>query len=345
MEQRGTTELVTCYEIASGFLQWSHGTEARHENPMGGVGPRCTPTIDEGRVYTLGATGVLSCLDGSSGQPLWVHDLLGMVGLTPEADERNVAWGRAASPLIVGSLVVVPVGGPRDGRKVSLVAFDKTTGERIWEGGQQQVGYSSPVLATIHGVPQIAIVNESSVSGHAVDTGHELWRRPWSGSSNAQANTSQAVVVGEDRILVSKGYGGGAELFRITFDSENWNTEPIWKENVLKTKLTNVVIHDGHAYGLDDGILSCVEVETGRRRWKRGRYGHGQILLVGDSLLVLAESGELWMVQPTPEGHEVLGRMPVLDGITWNNLCLYGTRLLVRNAEQAACYELSIQTQ
>jgi outer membrane protein assembly factor BamB len=178
------------------------------------------------------------------------------------------------------------------------------------------------------------------VSGHAVDTGQTLWQHPWPGQSSGRASASQAVPVGDDRVLVSKGYGGGAELFRVASNAGKWSTERIWKQSVLKTKLTNVVVHQGHVYGLDDGILSCVELETGRRRWKRGRYGHGQMLLAGDVLLVLTESGELLMVDPIPERHQVLGRLPVLDGKTWNNLCLYGPYLLVRNAEEAACYEL-----
>jgi outer membrane protein assembly factor BamB len=344
MEQRGPNELVTCYAAGTGQLLWSHAIQARHDSLLGGVGPRSTPTIDDGRVYALGATGILRCLDGSTGQPLWVCDLLAMYGITPEQEQKSVAWGRAASPLVVGPMVIVPAGGPPDGRKVSLVALDKVTGKKRWEGGDQQIGYSSPALMELHETQQVVIVNESSVSGHALQSGQQLWRRPWPGSSSTDANTSQAVAVGDNRILVSKGYGGGAELFRVTVDSGQWTTELLWHENVLKTKLTNVVIYQGHAYGLDDGILSCVEVDTGRRRWKRGRYGHGQILLVGDLLLVLAESGELFLVQPTPERHQVLGSIPVLEGVTWNNLCLHGSSLLVRNAQEAACYDLPVES-
>ena len=342
MEQRGPAEMVTCYDAASGALAWSHEVQTRHESVLGGVGPRSTPTIDQGRVYALGAAGVLRCLDGATGQALWIHDLLAMHGMTPESDMQAVAWGRAASPLVVGQMVVVPVGGPRDGPKVTLAAFDTTTGQKVWEGGHEQAAYASPALATLAGVPQIVIVNESSVSGHSLATGEPLWQYPWPGQSNAAASTSQAVAVDEQRVLVSKGYGEGAELFRVTLAAGKWHTERIWKENVLKTKLTNVVVHQGHIYGLDDGVLSCVELDTGRRRWKRGRYGHGQILLAGDVLLVLSEAGELSMVEPVPDGQRVLGQLPVLDGKTWNNLCLYGPRLLVRNAEEAACYELPI---
>ena len=347
LEQRGGDELVTCYEISSGELRWSHGIKARHATLMGGVGPRSTPTIDEGKVYALGATGVLRCLDGATGALVWSDDLLKRYQVSQEDDLSMIAWGRAASPLIVDDLVVVPGGGPEGGPWVSLVAFNKSTGEVVWQGGDQQISYSSPALGTFDDERQIIIVNESSVSGHDPATGEQLWDSPWEGSSNTNASTSQAVPLPEDRVFVSKGYGGGSALLRVRRDSESgWNAEEIWSEPAnLKTKFTNVVVQDGYVYGLSDGILECVALETGKRAWKRGRYGHGQILGVDDLLLVQAESGEVSLVEATPETHRELGTFPAIDGKTWNNLCLYGPRLLVRNAEEAACYELPVQSE
>ena len=115
---------------------------------------------------------------------------------------------------------------------------------------------------------------------------------------------------------------------------------------VLKTKFTNVAIRDGFAYGLSDGILECIEVDTGKRRWKNrrgGDFGHGQILLVGDVILVQAESGDVVMVEANPVELVELGRFPALSDQTWNNLCLYGRYLLVRNSVEAACYELPLR--
>ena len=344
LEQRGEEELVTCYEISSGELRWSHGIKARHATLMGGVGPRSTPTIDEGKVYALGATGVLRCLDGATGVLLWSNNLLKRYKINPEEDLSMIAWGRAASPLVVDELVVVPAGGPEGGQRVSLVAFNKSTGDLVWQGGDQQISYSSPALGILGGERQILIVNESSVSGHDPATGKQLWDHPWEGSSNSNASSSQAVPLPEDRVFVSKGYGGGSALLRVRRDSESkWSAEEIWSEpGNLKTKFTNVVIMDGYVYGLSDGILECVALETGKRAWKRGRYGHGQILGVDDLLLVQAESGEVSLVEATPEAHRELATFPAIDGKTWNNLCLYGPRLLVRNAEEAACYELPV---
>jgi len=150
--------------------------------------------------------------------------------------------------------------------------------------------------------------------------------------------------IGDRRLFLSKGYGIGAAVFEIEKnDVEPWSLREVWRNaGLLKTKFTNVAIHNGHAYGLSDGILECVRVDDGTRRWKAGRYGQGQVLRVGALLLVQAESGEVVLVDASPEKHVVRGRLAAIDGQTWNNLCLSGNRLLVRNAEEAACYELPV---
>jgi outer membrane protein assembly factor BamB len=148
---------------------------------------------------------------------------------------------------------------------------------------------------------------------------------------------------------VSKGYGLGARLVKIARQGDEWTAQTLWPvedegKRVLKTKFANVAIRDGFVYGLDDGTLQCVELETGRPRWKSGRFGHGQILMVEDLILVMAEStGELALVEASPEKFRELGRFQALDrGKTWNNLALAGPYLLVRNAAEAACLKLPL---
>ncbi|HPM82035.1 MAG TPA: PQQ-like beta-propeller repeat protein [Candidatus Anammoximicrobium sp.] len=342
MEQRGDEELVTCYEVATGTMRWFHAVPARHHTVLGGAGPRATPTIHEGRVYALGATGVLRCLDGATGRPVWIEDLLARIGVTAEEDLDAIAWGRSNSPLIVDDLVVVPLGGPAQGPWVSLAAFDKATGRLVWTGGDCQASYSSPVLATIAGRRQILIVNQGYVSGHDPASGAQLWKHPWPGSSRGDASVSQVVPAPNDRLLLSKGYGVGAKLLQVSRNGpDQWQVAEVWSNSrVLRTKFCNVVVLGDHVYGLSDGILECVEVAGGRRVWKAGRYAMGQILGAGDLLVVQAESGEVALVEATPAEHRELGRLAALEGKTWNNPSLYGRYLLLRNAEQAACYEL-----
>jgi outer membrane protein assembly factor BamB len=363
MEQRGPEEWVTCYEIETGKPVWGHAIEARHENPLGGVGPRGTPTIHEGRVYALGGTGVLRCLDGGTGKLLWSDDLRQRYGVSAASgfagtilDEVVVQWGRAASPLIVDNLVIVPGGGPA-GEVKNLTAFDKTTGRVVWEaenrkedGTADQISYASAALANVAGRRQVLIVNESTASGHDPETGQRLWSFPWPGGSSSMASASQAVAIDDRRVLLTKGYGGGAELIELSpgeapaggpGSETELTATSVWKSaRSLQTKFTNVVIHGGHAYGLSEGILECVDLTDGKRKWKQGRFDHGQILGVGDLLLVLSESGELSLVELNPARFTKLASQSVLAGKTWNNLCLYGRKLLLRNGQEAACYEL-----
>lgn len=349
MEQRGDDEWVACYEIATGNPVWGHAIAARHENAMGGIGPRSTPTIHAGRVYALGATGTLHCFDGSTGKVLWQLDLQKRYGLSQAEEEGLVMWGRAASPLIVDNLVVVP-GGGKSGRAKNLIALDADNGNVAWEsenrlgdGTSDQISYSSPALITLAGQRQIVIVNESTASGHDPANGERLWSHPWPGHSNGDANSSQAMAIDGNRLLLSKGYSGGAELLELkpAGSGETLESETVWKNSrVLQTKFSNVVAHGGHLYGLSEGILECAHAESGKRKWKSGRYGYGQILGVGDLLLVLAEDGRLALVELSPQKFNQLGVIQAIEGKTWNNLCLYGRQLVVRNGQEAACFEL-----
>ena len=357
LEQRGDDEAITCYSIVDGEPEWVISVPARHETVLGGVGPRSTPTIADGVVYTTGATGWLHAIDGASGDILWRKDIINELGIDREAHAAAVAWGRSGSPLVTDQLVIVPAGGPRQAFSatatattdpasaefVSLVAFDRQTGEQAWLAGTEQIAYASPQLQRIAGQELVITVNEAHVAAYDVDTGREIWQFPWPGHSNSDASCSQAQLLPDNRLFVSKGYGVGAAVFALSATAADWAITPVWQQsNLLKTKFTNAVIHAGHAYGLSDGILECVRLADGKRAWKQGRYGQGQVLLVGDTLLVQAESGEVVAVPATPEKPKELGRLEALNGQTWNTLCLAGNRLLVRNAEEAACFELDV---
>jgi outer membrane protein assembly factor BamB len=346
LEQRGDDEIVACYALGTGEPEWAVGVPARHETVLGGVGPRSTPTIRDGVVYATGATGWLHAIDGATGRVLWKKDVLADLGIDAAAHAAAVAWGRAGSPLVTASLVIVPAGGPRGAERgcVSLVAYDRATGERRWTAGDEQISFTTPHLATLGGREAIVSANEARVVAYDPATQAIVWQFPWPGHSNSDATCSQAVVLDDRRVFISKGYGIGAAVFELAEGgSEPWTLREVWREaGSLKTKFTNVAIHEGHAYGLSDGILECVRLSDGRRMWKGGRYGQGQMLRVGSFLLVQSEPGAVVVVDASPAKHAVRGRLAALSGQTWNNLCLAGRRLLVRNAEEAACYELPV---
>ena len=346
LEQRGDEEVVACYALGTGEPEWSIAVPARHETVLGGVGPRSTPAIRDGMVYTTGATGWLHAIDGPTGKVRWRKNVVDDIGLDPAAHALAVAWGRACSPLVTESLVIVPAGGPQEqgGGAVSLVAYDRATGDRVWTGGDEQISYTTPILVTHAGREVVLVVNEASVAAHDPADGRRLWSFPWPGHSNSDASCSQAHVLDDGRVFISKGYGIGAAVFEPEPGVEPLRFRQVWAQpGMLKTKFTNVAIHDGHAYGLSDGILECVRLADGKRMWKGGRYGQGQVLRVRGVLVVQAESGEVVFVDCSPEKHLVRGRLAALDGQTWNNPCVTPGRLLVRNAEEAVCYRFTAE--
>jgi outer membrane protein assembly factor BamB len=346
-EQRDESEMVVCYDLMTGEGRWAHVDNVRHgtEGSFGGVGPRATPTIHNGRVFTVGATGVLNCLELATGRPLWSKNI------HEENGAKSVFWGTSGSPLIVDDLVVVNAGGGNDR---SLVAYRQEDGHLVWGGGSDAAAYASPSLETLGGIRQVLIVNEDWVTGHEPSNGRVLWRFSWPGKTDMDGNTSQARVVGDDTIFVSKGYTTGAALYR--FDAgqiaeAQKSGEPaapklVWnkitnKRAVLKTKHSNVCIRDGFVYGLDEDILQCVELSSGKQQWKRGRYGQGQLLLIDDLLLVQAEDGRILLVEANPNEHVELASIKALEEEPcWNCPALAGPYLLVRNKYEAVCYKL-----
>lgn len=339
MEEDEGGERVTARAARTGEVAWSCVGGARFSHGLGGDGPRATPSIADGRVVVLGARGWLACLDGRDGSLVWELDLLERFGLSREDEARQLQYGRSSSPLVLDGRVIVPVGGPSAG----LVAFDLGTGAVQWEGPPRVASYSSPTYARLCGLDQLLIVNEASVSGHALLDGALLWEVPWPGNSSGDANTSQPVVLAEqDGVLVSKGYGGGALRLTLARVADGLQVTERWRNpRVLRTKFTSVVRHGDHLYGLDDGILSCVALEDGRRVWKDGRYGHGQVLLAGDALLVSAEDGRVLAVAATPdEPDRVLGQFQALEGKCWAVPAVADGLLLWRNDEECGAWEL-----
>jgi outer membrane protein assembly factor BamB len=329
-EQRGELELVTCYEIKTGQIQWTHEDRVRFSEVMGGDGPRATPTIVDGRVYAMGATGILNCLDGGAGKVIWSRDVLA------DNTQNNLQWGKSCSPLVFDDIVVVTLG---DEYEPSLTAYTGDGGRVLWRAGNDKPSYATPVLATLAEREQILVVNQNSVAAHDPSVGDMLWEYSWPGEMPKCANP---VPIGDDRVLISTGYGLDCVMLQVKSARGKLSVSEVWKNKRMKTKFTNVVVRDGFVYGLDDGIMQCLDLANGDQKWKGGRYGHGQVLLVGDVLLVTTESGEVVLVEAAPTKHRELARFAALTGKTWNNAALARRYLLVRNAQEAACYELPL---
>jgi len=329
-EQRGEEECVAAYSLKTGGQVWVHSDAAHYHTTIAGEGPRATPTVVSNRVFTFGATGILNCLDLATGKRIWTRDVV------KESGGKIPQWGATSSPLMVNELVVVHGG---EGGSHSLFAFRADDGTPAWKGGTAP-SYSTPLLATLAEAPQVLAFNDGSVSGHDPSTGVTWWQRPW-GNGNVVCATP--LVVDRNRVLFSSGYGVGAELLQFSRKANgSLAADLVWKSIRMKAKFAHMFVHDGCVFGLDDGMFACVDLKDGSQKWKEGRYGHGQGLLVGDLYLLMAESGELVLLRPTPEAPNELARWRALNSKTWNPIALAGDVLLVRNDQEAVCLRLPL---
>jgi outer membrane protein assembly factor BamB len=354
LEQRGQQECLTCYRLADGQLLWVRQHDARHENPLGGVGPRSTPTIAGQTVFALGATGHLWCVSLETGSVVWELDLLEIAGWDQLESEVAIPWGRSCSPLVVDGRCIVAFGTPVDagpeGR--SLIALDAETGEVLWTAGEDQISYASPMLMELVGKRQIVSVNEKTVSGHDVASGRTLWTHDWSGRSNASANCAAAIPAGEDRILLGKGYGGGSMLVQIDRETkgedERFSAASVWTSSrVLKTKFSHACVVGDIALAVSNGMLEAVSIDQPRRRWtqpRRNRVGAGQIVVAGDVIIVQNESGDVVIAKVSADRFDPIIQLDALDAKTWNIPTIAGRHLLVRNDRRAICYLLPART-
>ncbi|MGE3809557.1 MAG: PQQ-binding-like beta-propeller repeat protein [Gemmataceae bacterium] len=330
LEQVDTNEAVVCYDIANRSVRWRDEYPAFFNEPQGGPGPRGTPTIADGKVYSYGATGILRCVDLETGKLDWsVNSLEG---------NKPIQWGMSGSPLVVDNLVVVnpgvQLGGPG-----AMIAYDRKTGKQVWASGKEQAGYSSPQLATLAGVKQVLIFDAAGLSSYDLEKGTKLWQHPW--VTNYGINVAQPVVLEGERVFISSGYGVGCAMLKISHADDQWTVKEEWKERTLRCKFTSPVFRAGYLYGLDDGRLVCIDPKDGKRAWRGDRYGHGQILLADDLILIQEEFGDIALVEANPEAFKQLARFTVFPRTrTWNTPALAGGIAFLRNDRELAWFDL-----
>ena len=331
IEQRGDEEVATAYDVRSGRELWAHAWRGAYRESMGGDGPRATPTWHDGVVYVLGAEGELRALRESDGRQVWRTNLL------TDAGASNLEWGMAASPLVVDELVIVAPGG-RSGR--SVLAYDRRNGRQVWGALDDKGSYAAPQLATIHGRRQVLVFTASRLASLRPEDGTLLWHFEWRGGGGAGINVAQPIVLG-DRVFISTGYGVGSAMLQVAREGERWTARELWRSSRMKNQFTSSVHHGGFIYGLDEGILACIDAASGERRWKAGRYGDGQVLLASGHLIVSTDTGDLVLVRATPDGHQELARSPALTGRTWNHPAMADGILLIRNSNEMAAFDLN----
>jgi outer membrane protein assembly factor BamB len=323
-EQRGENEVVACYKMSNGQPVWSHKDNARFFESNAGAGPRGTPTLSNGRVYSFGATGILNVLDANTGAVIWTRNV---------GTDTNIQipfWGFSSSPLVLGDTVIVAASG-------QLVAYDGGDGKQRWVGPRAGGSYSSPHFVNIAGVPQILLMGGSRAISVAPADGKQLWQHEWPVNTIVQP----ALMSDGDVLITSQEQG--ARRLGVVYGTGGWTVSERWTSNGLKPYFNDFVLHKGHAFGFDGRLLSCIDLKDGQRKWKGGRYGNGQLVLLPeqDLLLVLSEEGELALVQATPDQFTEVAKLPAIKGKTWNHPVLVGDVLLVRNSEEMAAYRLA----
>lgn len=331
-EQRGPQEAIVCYAAGSGDEIWTQQIETRFDESMGGPGPRATPTLADGKLFVMGANGDLMRLDPVTGEIVW------QVNLQEVAERRPPEWGFSSSPLVVGSNVIVHAGGRGD---KGTLAFDVETGELNWSAPAGDHSYSSPQLCTIADNELVLMLTNDGLDFLDPQTGDQLLVYPWEYQGY---RVLQPQVINGDSVILSTGMGVGTRCIRVSMGDSGLSAEDLWNSSQLKPDFNDQVIYQDHCYGFDSAIFTCIDLASGERTWKGGRYGKGQVLLLEDSglLLVASERGDVVLVKADPTEHLELAKFQALEGKTWNHPVVVGDRLYIRNAQEAACYRLPL---
>ncbi len=321
-------DVIFCLDAATGKELWKHKFPLPVDAKNFEGGPRSTPTWDGGRVFTVSHSGDVWCLDAASGKPVWNKHLM------QDFKGRRPNWGYAGSPTIDGGLVLLDAGG----NGASTVALNKDTGALVWKSGSEESGYGSVAVGTLGGRRTAVVFKANSVVGLDVKSGRELWSSPWKTSYDVNAITP---VLSGDRVLITSGYGTGATVLEVSASAAT----PLWKNKELRSQFNSPVIWQGHIYGIDGndgprGQLTCLELATGKLRWKQN-IGGGALICAAGKLIVLNEKGEVVVVDASPAGFKQIARWQALGGHCWVQPTLAHGRLFVRNnAGDLAAFEM-----
>lgn len=333
-EQIGESEATIALEASTGRRLWSHEDATRFWDAQSGAGPRATPTFANGRLYTQGATGRLNCLDAATGHLVWSRDI------AEDSNAPRPMWGFSSSPLVVDDLVIAYSGG----QPQALLAYAANTGKPVWNAAAGAIGYSSPQLETLAGEPQVLLLTDLGLMSVEPQSGKVLWQYEANGHGVWRA--TQPAALGGDRLLIGS-EDLGLVLLEIkrgdSQEGEPWTVTDRWTSSKMRPAFNDFVVADGFIYGFDGGVFCCVDAQDGKRRWRKGRYGHGQVLLLADQsvLLITSETGEAILAEAKPRAFRELAKIQAIAGKTWNHPVVARGCLYVRNDEEIACYRLT----
>jgi outer membrane protein assembly factor BamB len=327
----------TLWQVELGVADYDQGGDQGTDTNSGGDGPRTTPVFAAKRVFVFGSQFDLHALDAATGKVLWKRELLREFG------GQQIQWSSAASPLVVGDRVIVSGGG----RGQSCLAFRADNGEVIWKAGDDLPTHSSPILATIHGQPQVLLMVQRGLVARDPANGRELWHYPFP----FRTATAASPVVWQDIVNVSAAYGVGGGACQVTFKDGKWDTTEIWRspgDRDTAAHWSTAVVVDGYMYGCygrgreshGTGFFKCIDIRTGKIMWQQPGFGPSQTIMVGNRLVATTDTGVLKFLEPTPTAYREIASAKVIDGKVWATMAFSDGQLLVRSTKQGVCLEL-----
>ncbi|MCG8606428.1 PQQ-like beta-propeller repeat protein [bacterium] len=331
MWNENDSQYLICLDALSGKEFWRHRAGPAYFHNYGD-GPRASPAIEAGRVFVLSAKGNLVALHKEMGTVLWEHNLeLDYEAQAPE-------YGFASSPMIAGDQLLVETGASN----ATFMAFDKKDGRLLWGAGRDIPAYSSPISATIAGVQQVIFWSGSGLHGLGLSDGRHLWKFAWETLcpvTGVPLNTATPILAGQDRIFISS--GSGAALIHVELVPNGFKTRVIWESTQMKNTINSSVIFENHIYGFDGGILKCVELESGRVKWRARGFQRGSLIVADSQLIVLGEQGRIALVEADPIEYRENGRVQIMNGRSWTSPTLAMGKLYVRNQQELVCLDLA----
>lgn len=325
MGLRGNREFVVAFDIATGKEAWAtpHGTAFRNDR---GDGPRGTPTIDGDRLYALGGSGDLSCLEARTGSIVWTKNIL------KEFGGSNIKWGISESPLIIGNKVLVNPGGPG----ASIVALNKSDGSVIWKSQSDEAGYSSAIPVEINGATQVVFFTGERAVGLDLRDGRLLWE--YARPSNNVANVATPIVR-DNRLFISSDYGTGGGVVEIKADGKA--REVYFTKEMRNHHSTSVLVGD-YLYGFSSAILTAMKFDTGEIAWRDRSVGKGSLVYADGRLYCFSENGVVGLVEATPTGYVEKGRFRIpQDSLpTWTHPVVAGGRLYLRDQDTIYAFDV-----
>jgi outer membrane protein assembly factor BamB len=345
-EEKDDLETCLCFDAATGKPLWRVAYAAPHEpHPAArsaGKGPKATPTVATDRVFFHGINGMFHCLEARTGNAIWKQDFAALYWGVEKDKDGYDTWptycGAAASPLVDGDRVILPVGGKKAG---AITAFDRNTGKILWRSLQDRSSYASPIRAELTGIEQIVAFTGQRMAGFVPDNGYPIWEHPYKISYE---QTIVSPVHWKDMILVC-GTGKPTTALRMENKEGSRSLGVAWQNKDLRSYMSTPVVFKDHLLGLDDsGQLVCIELASGKTAWRGGNLGkYASFVVAGEQILALNEDGELTVLEANPAAMKVKATWTLSEaGGTWAHLAVVGNRLYVKDKTHLMCLEVPV---